>query len=60
MLWQSKRNEGGANPSARAEVFCAYTGKDALADGVQIGVSEMAREAGLKFPVFLTRAVSEN
>jgi len=38
----------------------AYTRKDALADGVQIDVSEVAREAGLKFPVYLTRAVWES
>lgn len=34
--------------------------KDALADGVQIDVSEIAKVAGLKFPVDLTRAVWEN
>ena len=38
----------------------AYTRKDALADGVQIDVSEIAREAGLKFPVYLTSAVWES
>ena len=38
----------------------AYTRKQALADGVQSDVSEVAREAGLTFPVYLTRAVSEN
>jgi len=42
------------------DVIYSYTRKDALADGVQIDVSEMAREAGLKFPVYLTRAVWEN
>ena len=35
----------------------AYRRKDALADGVQIDVSEVAREAGLKFPVYLTRTI---
>jgi hypothetical protein len=48
------------DPFAGAEVLYAYTRKDALNDGVQIDVSEMAREAGLKFPVYLTRAVWEN
>ena len=48
------------DPFAGAEVIYAYTRKDALADGVQIDVSEVAREAGLKFPVYLTRAVWEN
>jgi hypothetical protein len=57
--WQTKRAET-EDPFAGAEVLYAYTRKDALADGVQIDVSEMAREAGLKFPVYLTRAVWEN
>ena len=48
------------DPFAGAEVIYAYTRKDALADGVQIDVSEVAREAGPKFPVYLTRAVWEN
>jgi hypothetical protein len=47
------------DPFADAEVLYAYTRKDALNDGVQIDVSEAAREAGLKFPVYLTRAVWE-
>lgn len=34
-----------------------YTRAQAIADGVQVDVSELAREAGIKFPVFLTRAV---
>lgn len=71
--WQSKRNDAltrqvenktlideAQNPFATAEVLYAYTRKDALADGVQIDVSEVAREAGLKFPVYLTRAVWES
>ena len=48
------------DPFAGAEVIYAYTRKDALADGMQVDLSETAREAGLKFPVFLTRAVWEN
>ena len=61
--WQSKRAalmDEAQDPFAGAEVLYAYTRKQALADGVQIDVSEMAREAGLKFPVYLTRAVWEN
>lgn len=38
-------------------VIYAYTRAQALADGVQIDVSKVAAEAGLRFPVFLTRAV---
>jgi hypothetical protein len=34
-----------------------YSRKEALADGEQIGVSRVAQEAGIKFPVFLTRSV---
>jgi hypothetical protein len=47
------------DPFAGAPVIYAYTRKDALADGGQVDVSAVAREAGLKFPVFLTRAVWE-
>ena len=35
----------------------AYTRKQALADGVQVDISTTAREAGIKYPVFVTRAV---
>lgn len=49
-----------ANPFADAEILYAYTRKDALVDGGQIDVSAVAREAGLKFPVYLTRAAWES
>ena len=71
--WQSKRTDSltrhienvalmdeAQDPFAGAEVIYAYTRKDALADGVQVDVSEVAREAGLKFPVYLTRTVWES
>jgi hypothetical protein len=71
--WQSKRTDAfsrhvenvalmdeAQDPFAGAEVLYAYTRKNALNDGVQIDVSEVACEAGLKFPVYLTRAVWEN
>ena len=48
------------NPFEDAEIIYSYTRKQALADGEQIDVSEVAREAGLKFPVYLTRAVWES
>jgi hypothetical protein len=38
-------------------VVYAYTRSQAVADGFQIEVTETAREAGILFPVFLTRAV---
>ena len=37
------------------EIIYAYTRKQALADGVQVDVSTTAREAGIRFPVFITR-----
>ena len=40
-----------------AEVIYAYTRAQALEDGVLVDVSETAREAGIRFPVALTRAV---
>jgi hypothetical protein len=39
------------------EVIFAYTRKQAIADGNQVDVSTTAKEAGIKFPMFLTRAV---
>ncbi|HNR71743.1 MAG TPA: hypothetical protein PKJ00_10220 [Verrucomicrobiota bacterium] len=37
-------------------VVYAYTRAQAVADGFQVEVSKVAREAGILFPVFLTRA----
>ena len=39
------------------DVIYSYTRSQAVADGVQIEVSKTAQEAGIRFPVFLTRAV---
>ena len=38
-------------------VIYAYTRAQAVADGVQIEVTKTAQEAGIKYPMFLTRAV---
>jgi hypothetical protein len=38
-------------------VIYAYTRAQAIADGVQVDVTKTAQEAGIKFPLFLTRAV---
>ena len=38
-------------------VIYSYTRADALADGQQVDVTRTAREAGIRFPVFHTRAV---
>ena len=44
----------------KSEIVFAYTRKQALADGVQVDVTTTAQEAGIKFPMFLTRAVWDN
>ncbi len=41
----------------RAQIIYAYTRAQAVADGVQVDVTKTAQEAGIKFPMFLTRAV---
>ncbi|MED0738793.1 DUF6573 family protein [Aneurinibacillus thermoaerophilus] len=41
------------------EVITAYTRSDAIADGTLIDVSNMAKEAGFRFPVAITRTVWE-
>ena len=43
--------------TAFGPVVYSYTRKQALADGVQVEVTKTAQEAGIKFPMFLTRAV---
>jgi hypothetical protein len=45
------------NESPFGGVIYAYTRKQAIADGVQVEVTATAQEAGIKFPVFLTRGV---
>ena len=47
------------NESPFGEVIYAYTRQQAIADGVQIDVTKTAQEAGIKFPVFITRGVFE-
>ena len=38
----------------------SYTRAQAVADGVQVEVTKTAQEAGINFPMFLTRAVYDN
>ena len=45
------------NQSPFGEVIYSYTRAQAVADGVQVDVSKVAAEAGIRFPVFLTRTV---
>ncbi len=40
-------------------IIYQYTRSQAVADGVQVEVTKTAEEAGLKFPVFITRGVFE-
>jgi hypothetical protein len=44
-----------ANPFG--PVIYTYTRAQAVADGMQVEVSKTAQEAGIRFPVFLTRTV---
>ena len=39
------------------ELIAAYTRTQAIEDGEQVDVSTVASEAGIRFPVFFTRAV---
>ena len=48
------------NESPFGEVIYSYSRLQAVADGVQVDVTKTAQEAGIKFPMFLTRAVFEN
>ena len=45
------------NDSPFGEVIYSYTRSQAVADGVQIDATKTAQEAGIRFPVFLTRGV---
>ena len=48
------------NESPFGEVIFSYTRKQAIADGFQVDVSTVAAEAGIRFPVFLTRTVFDS
>src|ERR1039458_804750 len=48
------------NQSPFGEVIYSYTRSQAVADGLQVDVSKVAAEAGIKFPMFLTLAVFDN
>jgi hypothetical protein len=48
-------------PSAiNPQLVYAYTRAQAVADGVLVDVTATAKEAGIRFPTFITRAVWEN
>jgi hypothetical protein len=48
------------NESPFGQVIYAYTRAQAVADGFQVEVTKTAQEAGIKFPVFLTRTVYDS
>ena len=48
------------NESPFGEVIYSYTRAQSIADGVQVEVTKTAQEAGIKFPVFLTRTVFDS
>ena len=50
-------NQDTNNDSPFGEVIYSYTRAQAVADGVQVEVTKTAQEAGIRFPVFLTRTV---
>ena len=43
------------NESPFGKIIYAYTRAQAIADGVQVDISTTAQEAGIRFPVFITR-----
>jgi hypothetical protein len=48
------------NESPFGEIIYTYSRAQAVADGVQVEVSKVAAEAGIRFPVFLTRTVYDS
>jgi len=48
------------NESPFGEVIYSYTRAQAVADGFQVEVTKTAQEAGIRFPVFLTRTVFDS
>ena len=53
-------NESTPADSPFGEVVYSYTRAQAVADGMQVEVTKTAAEAGIRFPVFLTRAVFDS
>ncbi len=44
----------------KEDLVYACTRKQAIDDGLQVDVSSLAKEAGFKYPVFITRTVFDN
>ena len=60
MKTQNQFPNDGQSGTDFGEVIYSYTRKQAVADGVQVEVTETAKEAGIKFPVFITRTVFDS
>src|SRR3954466_15113298 len=52
--------DNGQSGSDFGPIIYSYTRAQAVADGVQVEVTKTAREAGISFPVFLTRGVFDS
>ncbi len=52
-------NNTNNTDSPQWDVVYQYTRSQAIADGFQIEVTKTAQEAGIRFPVFITRGVNE-
>ena len=57
---QTQFPNDGQSGSDFGPVIYSYTRAQAVADGVQVEVTKTAQEAGIKFPVFLTRTVFDS
>ena len=53
-------NNQDHNAEPFGPVIYSYTRAQAVADGVQVEVTKTASEAGIRFPVFLTRGVFDS
>jgi len=53
----TNENPNSQLPTSNFSLVYAYTRAQAVADGVQVEVTKIAQEAGIKFPMFLTRTV---
>ena len=56
---ETQNTTGGQSGTDFGPVIYQYTRSQAVADGFQIEVTKTAAEAGIRFPVFITRGVYE-
>src|ERR1035437_4281546 len=54
------QNNNGQSGTDFGPLIYSYTRAQAVADGLQVDVTKTAQEAGIKFPVFLTRTVFDS